>query len=118
MGDIIFYDHLNNYPVIQFIDGLSLGEKAEVIRFFDLLEEFCLDLGMPYIQKISEKHNLWQMKIPYGQNNLYFFFFPANNNAFIFVHGTKETSKTNMKAELESALRRTIEYKKRKGIVS
>ena len=50
MMDIIFYSELGQFPVVNFIDSLNSGEKAEIIRYFDLLEEFGLDLGTPYIR--------------------------------------------------------------------
>ncbi|QZY55780.1 type II toxin-antitoxin system RelE/ParE family toxin [Crassaminicella profunda] len=113
-GTIIFYNEYNEYPVIDFIENLTSGEKAEIIRYFDLLEEYGIKLGCPYIQKIGKKHNLWQLKIPYGKKDLYFIFLNKKDKDFIFLHGFRNVRETNIKEELEVALNRTLEYEQRK----
>ena len=105
MMDIIFYSELGQFPVVNFIDSLNSGEKAEIIRYFDLLEEFGLDLGTPYIKKVNSKYDLWQMRIPYGENDLYFFFFPLNMSEFIFTHGIKKTPQVDFVYEFKTALK-------------
>ncbi|WZL73958.1 type II toxin-antitoxin system RelE/ParE family toxin [Clostridiaceae bacterium 35-E11] len=115
-GTIIFYDEANRYPVIDFIETLSIGEKAEIIRYFDLLEEYGMALGLPYIQRIGKKHQLWQLKIPYGKTDLYFIFFHRDKGELIFIHGFKNNKEVNIKKELEISLERILQLEKRKEV--
>lgn len=117
-GTIIFYDEGNRYPVIDFIEILGPGEKAEIIRYFDLLEEYGIELGLPYIQKIGKKHQLWQLKIPYGRNDIYFIFFNKDNCEFVFIHGFKNNKEVNIKKELEVSLDRMLKLQERKEVSS
>ncbi len=116
MVDIIFYNKLDQFPVINFIDDLSSGEKAEIIRYFDLLEEFGLELGAPYIKRISSKYDIWQIRIPYGENDLYFFFFPSDTRELIFIHGIKKTSRIDLMHEFKTALGRLVDFRRREGV--
>ena len=117
MMDIIFYREFDHIPVVNFIDKLSSGEKAEIIRYFDLLEEFGLGLGMPYIKKISQEYDLWQIRVPYGISNMYFFFFPFNTRELVFTHGIKETPHMDFVEELKTALKRLVYFRRREGVL-
>ena len=41
-------------PVSEFIDSLEVSAKAKVTRTLDLLEEFGIELGMPYARHLEK----------------------------------------------------------------
>jgi hypothetical protein len=48
-------------PVAEFIDMLYIKSKARVARTLDLLEEFGIELGMPYSKHLENQ--LWELRI-------------------------------------------------------
>ncbi len=101
---IFFYEENCKSPIIDFIESLNSNEKSDVVRYFDLLEEYGLELGVPYIQKIGNKHDLWQLKVPFFKGDALFIFLNKFDNAFIMLHGFKCTNSTDFKEMLDQAL--------------
>ena len=84
MMDIMF--HVTLIIPGKLIDSLNSGEKAEIIRYFDLWK-IQFDWGTPY--KRLTQNMIYGDEDSYGENDLYFFFF-LNMSEFIFTHGIKK----------------------------
>lgn len=79
---IIFYDTpAGNYPVKDFIRGLSAEKKAATIDAIDLLEEFGINLGMPHARPLSD--GIWELRARAsdGLTRVLYFSHPAKNAA-------------------------------------
>ena len=91
-------------PVEDFIKGLPLIKQANIIRVLDLVEEYGIQLGQPYMKKIEGK--IWELR-PGSERILYFIF---TGRKFILLNGfTKKTRKTPKK-EIKTAKKRLKEY--------
>jgi phage-related protein len=82
-------------PVEEFINKLGTKDKkaqAKVLRSLLLLSEYGLSLGFPYISNISKK--LWELRIPFGNNQYRVLFTIASNRIIILLHAfSKKTGK-------------------------
>lgn len=107
--EIVFYQTIGVYPVINFIEGLSHEIKAEIIRYFDLLEEYGLELGEPYLCHLDKGKNIWELKIPLGNKSLIFFFLNSET-CYLMIHGILKDKKTDYAKELSIVLQRADEY--------
>ena len=72
-------------PVQEFIDNLDLRSKAKIARAIDLLEQFGIELGMPYAKHIEGE--LWELRIRVGTNQYRIIYFLFIGKAFILLHG-------------------------------
>ncbi|MBC8322141.1 MAG: type II toxin-antitoxin system RelE/ParE family toxin [Candidatus Marinimicrobia bacterium] len=78
-----------------------------IIRVFDLVEDFGIQLGEPYLKHIEGK--IWEMR-PGKERILYFTF---TGKKFVLLNGfTKKTRKTPKK-EIKIALKRKKDYEEK-----
>ena len=92
----------------EFIDSLDAKSRAGVVRTLDLLEEFGIDLGMPYARHIEKQ--LWELRIRHGRNRYRIIYFIAAGQTFILLHGfTKKTGPVPRK-DIEIAETRRDDY--------
>lgn len=104
-----YYKETSNKPspVKEFIDKLGTKNKkaqAKVLRSLLLLSEHGLNLGFPYISNISKK--LWELRIPFGNNQYRILFTIVSNRIIILLHAfSKKTAKISDK-ELRIAYKR------------
>jgi hypothetical protein len=61
-----FQSRNGKYPVEEFISSLETKSQARVARTLDLLEEFGIELGMPYTRYLEKQ--LWELRIRLGRN--------------------------------------------------
>lgn len=106
--EIVFYNYFDSYPVINFIQELTAEIKADVIRYFDLLEEFGTGLGSPFVRVVYRKQAVWELKVPHGNDNI-FFYFHDDHKSYIMLHGIVSSRETDYKTELSLACRRLEE---------
>ena len=105
-------------PVLEFILNLEPKLQAKVFREIDLLEKFGNELHYPHVKKIKgEKYKgLWEIRTELATNiNRIFYFLPYENNV-ILLHGIVKKKNKTSKKELDIALNRMNEYKRRKNI--
>jgi len=50
---IIYYTRNNACPILDFFKKIPKKDVAKILSDIDLLEEFGLSLGMPYIKKLN-----------------------------------------------------------------
>jgi len=62
---IDFYqDSHGNIPVQDFIRQQPAKVKAKISKYIDLLQDFGLSLGQPYVEKLAGSE-VWELKIRY-----------------------------------------------------
>ncbi|NHM27783.1 type II toxin-antitoxin system RelE/ParE family toxin [Desulfofundulus sp. TPOSR] len=99
-------------PAADFIVSLQPKEQAKIARAIDLLEEFGPQIGMPYVKHLGD--GLWELRVPFGGQTFRLLFF-IEGNTLIMVHAlSKKTPKTPLK-ELNTAIARMKDYKRRTG---
>jgi len=73
-------------PVAEFIDSLEAAAKARVARTLDLLEEFGIELGMPYAKYLEKQ--LWELRVRQARNRYRIIYFLASGQTFVLLHGS------------------------------
>jgi len=106
---IEYYKNNRGYkPVEEYIDNLPVNKQANIFRVFDLVQEFGIHLGSPYLRHIEDK--IWELR-PGSERILYFVF---TGKKFVLLNGfTKKTRKTPKK-EIKIAKKRQKDYEKNK----
>ena len=96
------------FPVDEFIDSLDTKSRARVARILDLLEQFGIELGMPYAKYLEEQ--LWELRTQYGRNRYRFIYFLASAQTFVMLHGFTKKSGPVPKRDIEIAKTRRDDY--------
>ena len=111
--EIDFYqDSQGNIPVQDFIYQHSAKVKAKILRYINLLQDFGLSLGQPYIEKLTGS-DVWELKIRHSSNYYRILYFASSGRRFVLLHAfLKKTAKTP-KNELEIAQNRIFDYRAR-----
>jgi phage-related protein len=91
-------------PVKDFINNLPETSQAKVHDTFELLIEFNLKLGRPYIKKLKGTP-LWELRL-IGKKSIRFFYFTKKNKIFLFLHAFIKKSQKTPKKEIKIALQR------------
>jgi len=105
---LVYYETANGRcPVKEYLDGLGAKETERVVFDLELLREFGLDLGVPYVKNIHGK--LWELRTT-GRSRHRVLYFAASGKRFVLLHAfTKKTGKTPP-AEIKTADNRMNEY--------
>ena len=111
--EIEFYqDSQGNIPVRDFICQQSAKVEAKIYKYIDLLQDFGLSLGQPYIEKLTDS-DVWELRIRHGSDYYRILYFASSGRRFILLHAfLKKTTKTP-KNELEIAQNRVFDYRAR-----
>ncbi len=108
-----FYaDQEGNEPVKDFICAQSPGAQAEILHVIDLLPEFALTLGLPYVKKIG-KSGIRELRIHHGSDYYRIFYCAYTGRKFILLHAFLKKTKETPSREIEIALKRMDEHKRR-----
>jgi phage-related protein len=111
--NIEYYQSGNGkYPVEEFINSLELKSQARIARTLDLLEEFGMELRMPYARYL-EMH-LWELRIRLGRNRYRIIYFLPSGKTFILLHGFSKKTDTVSRADIEIAKNRRDDYLSRR----
>lgn len=95
MYKIIYYTRNNACPILDFFKKIPKKDVAKILRDIDLLEEFGLSLGMPYIKKMTGTKDIWELRVKQASNNYRIFYFTMKSNQIILLNAfQKKTSKT------------------------
>ena len=95
-----FYrDRRGRTPAREFLDSLTVDEGAEALRFFRLLREYGIKLGMPHARPIG---GIWELRP--GPNR--FFYVAVRGRRFVVLHGYRKRSQAAPQREIETAQRR------------
>lgn len=109
MWNIDYYQsETGRFPVAEFIDSLDVKSRAKVARTIDLLEQFGINLGMPYAKHLEKQ--LWELRIRHGTNRYRIIYFLATGQTFILLHGFTKKSGPVPRGDLEIAKSRINDY--------
>ncbi|MCX5994009.1 MAG: type II toxin-antitoxin system RelE/ParE family toxin [Chloroflexi bacterium] len=109
MWEIEYYEAANGQiPVKEFIEVLSVKERAKVARAIDLLEEFGINLGMPYAEHVEGE--LWELRTRLSNSRYRIIYFLNTSKAFIMLHGFVKKTRKISKGDLEIAKNRLRDY--------
>ncbi|MDD5703212.1 MAG: type II toxin-antitoxin system RelE/ParE family toxin [Dehalococcoidales bacterium] len=95
-------------PVKEFIEALNVKERAKVARTIDLLEEFGINLGMPYAEHVEGE--LWELRARLSNNRYRIIYFLNTGQVFIMLHGFVKKTQKIPKSEIKIANKRLREY--------
>ena len=109
-----FYrDSRGKEPVADFIDSLTTGSQAKVLRFIDLLAKYGVLLKEPYTKQLKGK--LRELRIADRAGDVRVIYFTYTGRRFVLLHGfLKKTAKTP-KEHIELAEKRMNDYIERQG---
>ncbi len=93
-------------PVIEFINGLPVRDRAKVRNYLRLLGEFGILLGMPYARPVSGHGKLWELR----PGAIRLFYFAHTGRRFIVLHAFRKKSRKTPGQEIAAAERRLAEF--------
>ena len=110
---IEYYKSRNGkYPVVEFIDSLEAKSRARIARTLDLLEEFGIELGMPYSRYLEKQ--LSELRVRHGRNHYRIIYFLFTGKTFILLHGFSKKTDAVPRADLQMAQNRRDDYLSRR----
>ena len=112
---IVFYqDSQGNIPVQDFIIEQSAKVKAKILRYIDLLQEFGLALGQPYVEKLRGS-DVWELKMRHGSDYYRILYFASSERRFVLLHAFLKKAEKTPKTEIDIAQDRIFDYQVRYG---
>ncbi len=109
MWEIEYYAATNGQiPVKEFVEALNVKERAKVARTIDLLEEFGINLGMPYAEHVEGE--LWELRARLSHNRYRIIYFLNTGDVFVMLHGFVKKTQRISKNEIEIAKTRLRDY--------
>lgn len=110
--EIEFYqDSQGNIPVQDFISQQPTKVKAKFIHYIDMLQDFGLSLGQPYVKKL--KDDVWELKDTLQFKLLPYIIFCNQWSQIHFSTYFFKKTKETPKSEIEVAKYRINDYKQR-----
>jgi len=111
--EIEFYkDNQGNIPVQEFMLGQSAKVKAKLLHFIDLLQEFGMSFGLPYVKKLRDS-DVWELRIRHSSNYYRILYFAFSGRKFVLLHAFLKKTEKTPKSEIEIAEGRLNDYKYR-----
>lgn len=96
-----FYtDHRGLSPVIEFLQSLSVRDRAKVARYLQLLGEFGPSLTMPHVRHIEGR--LWELR-PDAYRVLYVM---LAGRRCVLLHAFRKKTQAAPRREIDLAVRR------------
>jgi phage-related protein len=109
MWNIEYYEQASGKrPVEDFIDSLDTKSQARIARTLDLLEEFGVNLGMPYVKHLEKQ--LWELRVRHVRNRYRIIYFLYTGQTFILLHGFIKKTGAVPRADMEIAESRRNDY--------
>jgi phage-related protein len=100
-------------PIEEFFDTLPDKEMAHIQYVLELLEEFGLQLGSPYVEHLKGK--IWELRVKTRGKTYRILYFAYTGQRFILLHAfLKKTAKTPQ-ATLRIAQARLADFLEREG---
>ncbi len=108
---LVYYETANRRcPVQEYLDSLDSETAARVKFDLDLLKEFGLGLGAPYVRSLGGK--LWELRTT-GHPQCRVLYFAASGKRFVLLHGFAKKTQKTPRADIDTALQRMAEYRER-----
>jgi phage-related protein len=107
---LLYYERANGkWPVYDFINGLPQKASAKVYNTLELLQEFGVQLGAPYVKKVTGT-GLWELRIV-GSDSIRIFYIAIQKQTFLLLHGFKKKKQKTPKKEIKTALTNLSDYR-------
>jgi len=91
-----YIDSQGQAPVEKFLNALPPADRVRIVRTIEMLEDFGLQLGAPYVKHLHDK--LWELRIRTGHKTYRVIYFAFTGRRFILLHAfLKKTQKTPKK---------------------
>lgn len=113
MYKIIYFTRKNKCPILDYLMKIPKKDVAKILREIDLLEEFGLSLGMPYIKKLTGTKDLWELRIKQSTHNYRIFFFTMKDQQFVLLNAFHKKSLKTPSKELYKAVEYMNEFLER-----
>ena len=111
--EIDFYqDNQGNILVQDFICQQSAKVKAKILRYIDLLQDFGLSLGQPYVEKLAGS-DVWELRMRHSSNYYRILYFASTGRRFILLHAFLKKTDRTPKSEIKIAQNRIFDYEAR-----
>jgi len=111
--EIEFYqDSQGSIPVQDFICQQSAKIEAKIYRHIDLLWDFGLSLGQPFVEKIAGS-GIWELRIRHSSNRYRILYFASSGHKFILLHAFLKKTARTPRNEIEIAQKRMTDYQER-----
>jgi phage-related protein len=108
---VIFYqDKHGSEPVKDFILEQSYAARGEILHVLDLLYEFDLNLGKPYVEKVQGK--IWALRIKHSSDYYRILYFACSGQNFILLHAIKKKRDKLLASDIDLAIERMNEHER------
>lgn len=98
-------------PFSEFLDSLEKRQQSKILRTISHISQYGLLSVIPHVKKIAGT-SLWEIRI-LGNDNLRVVYITPYADAVLVLHGfAKKSQKTPMR-ELEIAMTRFLDWKRR-----
>ncbi len=104
----LYRDARGNVPVEDFLVNLPETDRARIAWIINLLQEYGLQLGPPYVKHLRGK--LWELRIRAGRSAYCIIYFAYVGQRFIILHGFLKKTRKTPRRELEIAERRMADF--------
>lgn len=104
-----------NTPVKDFVYSLHEEQISRILRDLDLLEEYGSDLHFPHSSQIEGKRykGMRELRTKTADGIFRIFYFFVIGSKCILLHGFQKKTQKTPKKELETALERMKDWKRR-----
>ncbi len=107
----VYRDRRGISPVEEFIRRLPAKHQARIAWTVALLQEYGLDLALPYARHLEGK--LWELRIRAGRSAYRIIYFAHIGQRFVLLHAFSKKGQKTPRRELEIARRRLEDYLER-----
>ncbi len=105
---ISYIDPRGRAPVEEYLDRLSVKDRARVIRSIELLETYGAELRMPHARHLRRK--LWELRADARPTSYRVLFAALPGRQFVLLHIFAKKSDKTPAQEIETAERRMADY--------
>jgi len=111
--EIEFYSKNDHSPLFEFFKSIPKKDAAKIYKEIDMLQEFGLSLGMPYIKKLVNCNGLWELRVKHSTNNYRVLYFTVKNSKIVLLNAFLKKTQKTPKKELDKAVTYMNDYLER-----
>ena len=102
---VIFFYHpeTRKVPVREYLDNLSIKERAKLLKYIEFLREHEGVLDEPYTKHIRDK--IRELRVDFGRNRHRIFFFTFIGRKIILLHAFYKKTQKTPEAEINKAVK-------------
>ena len=102
-----YKQHDGIQPVKNWIDTLDLKLQLKIFRAFELLEDFNINLKLPYVKPLGDK--LYELRVKDSKGIYRIIYFSYTNKQFIMLNGFMKKTQKTPQSEINLAKQRMNE---------